>query len=75
MTLISHKYKFIFLRTMKTASSSIENFFRKYCLHDENNYYNTLMYKNEVISSAGIVGMEGSWNYMRKTGQKWAINC
>jgi hypothetical protein len=29
--IISHKYKFIFIKTMKTAGSSLEAFFSKVC--------------------------------------------
>ena len=31
MVLISHKYKFIYIKNVKTASSSVKNFFAKYC--------------------------------------------
>ena len=33
--LISHKYKFIFLKSMKTASSSVFSFFTPYCISPE----------------------------------------
>ena len=33
--LVSHKYKFIFLKSMKTASSSVFSFFTPYCLSPE----------------------------------------
>ena len=59
MVLISHKYKFIYLKTNKTASSSVEHFFTKYCVPDD------YIIKNEDYveyfeSDRGIVGPR--WN-------------
>jgi hypothetical protein len=35
MVLISHRYKFIYIQTRKTASSSVAAFFERYCLPSE----------------------------------------
>lgn len=33
--LISHKYKFIFLKAFKVSGTSTESFLERYCLSDE----------------------------------------
>jgi hypothetical protein len=56
--LVSHRKKFIFLKTAKTAGTSVEVFFEKYCFpkgawvfsHDREEYIN---------SNTGIVGYRG----------------
>jgi hypothetical protein len=57
MVLISHIYKFIYLKNYKVAGSSVESFFGQYCI-DPNEIPN---YKfkdetDEYISSYGIIG-------------------
>ena len=57
MVLISHKYKFIYIKNKKVASTSVEAFFQKFCLPEEEqkNYVPT----NETVyreTPAGIIG-------------------
>tara|TARA_Y100001938_G_C8041912_1_gene406616 strand:+ start:218 stop:949 length:732 start_codon:yes stop_codon:yes gene_type:complete len=56
MVLVSHKYRFIYIKNVRTASSAIQGLFRKYCVEEEEGYSletdpDTLL---EVSSSAGI---------------------
>lgn len=51
--LCSHLKKFIYLKTRKTASTTIEIFFEPYCLADQFKKNHSAF---ETISSAGIVG-------------------
>ena len=74
MTLISHKYKFIFIRPMKVASTSVEYFFRKYCMNieDQKKYKNNMEMDNEIINKYGIVSMQGCWNEFKKKNMRWS---
>lgn len=56
--LISHKYKFIFFKSIKTASSSVFEFFTPYCLPDEENFKheNYLDLSHIGFYKTGIVG-------------------
>lgn len=62
--LISHSHKFIYTKTVKTASTSVEIFFERYCLtvQDELEYLKTLPseFRNEYISASGIIGFRGT---------------
>jgi hypothetical protein len=55
--LASHRYKFIYIKTLKTAGTSTEAFFQRYCLSPEEE----LSYKpehsaNESVTKYGIIG-------------------
>lgn len=54
MVLVSHRHKFIYLKTKKTASTSVEAFFEPYCLDDPS--AEVAEYRDEHIGAAGIVG-------------------
>jgi len=57
MALVSHRKKFIFLKTAKTAGTSVECYFEKYCL-PEGEY--VFSHQREMhYSEAGIVGARG----------------
>ncbi|MCF8262161.1 MAG: sulfotransferase family protein [Melioribacteraceae bacterium] len=67
--LVSHKYKFIYTKTLKTAGTSIESYFERFCMHDGE--FQQLHYREEYESEVGIVGRRrlGSkeskwWNHM-----------
>jgi hypothetical protein len=53
--LISHSAKFIYLKTLKTASTSVEIYFEPYCV-DPKNYSGDRHERAEEVSSWGVVG-------------------
>jgi hypothetical protein len=55
MVLISHIYKFIYIKNFKVAGTSVEAFFEKYCL-DPNMVYKQTHERDEVVTKYGIVG-------------------
>jgi len=52
--LISHKYKFIFLKTQNTASTSTEIFFEQHCENNQNDVENH--FRKMLINEDGIIG-------------------
>jgi len=54
---VSHEKKFIFMKTAKTAGTSVEIFFEPYCLPPSSGVRRERT--EEVVSSAGIVGYRG----------------
>ena len=50
--LVSHKYKFIFIKTIKTAGTSTEIFFEPYCISSLSENHSRIMTKTDE----GIVG-------------------
>ena len=55
MVLVSHKYKFIYIKNEKVAGSSVESFFGKFCQDPNKEYhYNDTIY--ESIDEFGIIG-------------------
>ena len=54
--LVSHSHKFIFFKTIKTASTSIEVFFEPYCTDQPSDYRDGEEFIDEHISNVGIVG-------------------
>ena len=59
MVLVSHKYKFIYIKNKKVAGSSVESFFGKYCI-DPKKEYNRNDSISEHIDEFGIVGSRTS---------------
>lgn len=55
MVLVSHKYKFIYIKNIKVAGSSVESFFGKYCI-DPKKVYNYNDAISEHIDEFGIIG-------------------
>ena len=53
--LISHRKKFIYTKTLKTASSSVGSYFEKYCM-DKNDWLQE-EYRKQTISEDGIIGL------------------
>ena len=75
MTLVSHRYKFIFIKTRKVAGSSLESFLRQYCcdpntpvkiIHNTNkqqvNKFGVIAHNTHNNSSSSIrSGTGGIW--------------
>ena len=59
MVLISHRKSFIYIKTAKTASTSVEAYFEKYCL-DPNEKYEQIHLRQINISEFGIIGYRGA---------------
>jgi len=55
MTLISHKYKFIYMKNAKVAGSSVEYFFEKYCVKDTEAYEAKEFCLKPIVSKYGII--------------------
>ncbi|MFQ3619007.1 MAG: sulfotransferase family 2 domain-containing protein, partial [Cyanobacteriota bacterium] len=68
--LVSHGYQFIYTKTLKTASTSVEAYFEPFCV--EAGAVNLARVREESVSAAGIVGYRGPakpegcrwWNHM-----------
>lgn len=59
--LISHDKKFIYLKTIKTAGTSVEIFFQEHCLPKAHPcHLSPTHLMNETISNNGIVGHRGN---------------
>ena len=58
MVLISHKYKFIYIKNVKVAGTSVESFFEKYCMNPDKKYVKSERI-NTKISKYGIIGFRG----------------
>ena len=55
--LISHRKKFIFTKTVKTAGTSVESYFEQYCMPDGE--WQESHYRDEYVSESGIIGHRG----------------
>lgn len=56
--LVSHRKKFIYTKTFKTASTSVEVYFEPYCVPDGSWHFSH--YRDEMVGEAGIVGYRGA---------------
>jgi len=57
MVLISHRYKFIYIQTKKTASTSVSAFFERYCLpENEENTHKPNSKSNVYEGESGFIG-------------------
>lgn len=69
--LVSHRKKFIYLKTVKTASTSVESFFEPYCMPEGT--WEFEKFRNETVTVDGIVGYRGvkqrKWFGLRR--RKW----
>lgn len=81
--LLSHKHAFIYLKTFKTAGTSVEIYLEPACLPDEHPYEEA-HYRDAVVSTAGVIGqrnplrVDTSWfNHMsaaqvrEQVGDSW----
>lgn len=68
--LISHRHKFIYTKTIKTGGTSVESFFERFCM--ANNEWTMYRERDEYVSASGIIGYRGAnppqncmwWNHM-----------
>ena len=68
--LVSHRHRFIYTKTAKTAGTSVESYFEPYCMAEGE--WTSSGPREEYVSSAGIVGFRGGaipkgckwWNHM-----------
>ncbi len=56
--LISHRKRFIFTKTVKTAGTSVESYFERYCLPEGE--WTKCHTRDESVTDAGIIGFRGS---------------
>lgn len=55
--LVSHRKRFIYTKTMKTAGTSVEAYFERWCLPE--GVWSPSHYRDESVTEAGIVGYRG----------------
>lgn len=68
--LVSHRHRFIYTKTLKTAGTSVEAYFERFCMADGE--WAMSHARNEYVSKEGIVGFRGPnmpvnckwWNHM-----------
>jgi hypothetical protein len=69
--LVSHRYKFIYTKTRKTAGSSVESYFEPFCMRDGE--WTQRYFREQYVSATGIIGFRGKaakqgdaywWNHM-----------
>lgn len=71
--LVSHLRKFIFLKTVKTASTSVEIYLQPYCTIGSSDNADAIRQPTpELVSEAGIVGARGSYRGARFNGHEAA---
>jgi len=56
--LISHRYKFIYTKTVKTAGTSVESYFERFCMPEGE--WTPAHFREKYESPAGIIGYRGS---------------
>jgi hypothetical protein len=68
--LVSHRYGFIYTKTAKTAGTSVESFFERFCMPD--GAWKQMHSREQYISRVGIIGHRNAvippgttwWNHM-----------
>ena len=56
--IISHRKRFIFTKTVKTAGTSVESYFEKYCMREGE--WSKSHSRQEQVTDEGIIGFRGS---------------
>ena len=64
--LVSHRKKFIYTKTAKTAGTSVESYFERYCMPEGE--WTEEHSREEYMSEAGIIGFRGA---NRPQGTEW----
>ena len=66
--LVSHRHRFIYTKTRKTASTSVESYFEPYCMAEGE--WALSHNREQYVSASGIIGQRGMgpgyqwWNHM-----------
>lgn len=68
--LVSHRYRFIYTKTVKTAGTSVESFLEPFCLPEGE--WQATHFRPSTVTEAGIIGYRGPepaqihpwWNHM-----------
>ena len=68
--LVSHVCRFIYLKTIKTAGTSVEVYFEPFCI-DPKAWQGELHGRGELVSEFGIVGARGSEGRPATSGITW----
>jgi hypothetical protein len=68
--LVSHVCRFIYLKTIKTAGTSVELYFEPFCV-DPKTWQGELHGRGELVSDYGIVGARGSEARFETGGVTW----
>ncbi len=63
--LVSHRNRFIYTKTVKTAGTSIESYFEQYCMPEGEWAFSHA--REEYVSSTGIIGYRGA----DSSGKDW----
>jgi hypothetical protein len=63
--LVSHRKKFIYTKIVKTAGTSVESYFEKYCMPE--GAWEFAYYREVYDSEEGIIGYRGN----NATENKW----
>jgi hypothetical protein len=66
--LVSHRFRFIYTKTIKTAGTSVESYFERFCMPEGE--WTPAHYRPEYVSSAGIIGFRGE-GAPRRAGSTW----
>jgi len=67
--LVSHQKKIIYTKTVKTAGSSVELYFEKYCLNEGEWFFSHA--REEYESESGIIGFRGTMKNRILEPPKW----
>lgn len=55
--LVSHRKRFIYMKTIKTAGTSVESYFEQYCMRE--NEWKFMNSRDQYVTEAGIIGFRG----------------
>ena len=56
--LLSHRYRFIYTKTKKTAGTSVESYFEPFCMAEGE--WTARHFREEYVSDSGIIGLRGA---------------
>ena len=67
--LVSHRKRFIYTKTVKTAGTSVESYFEPYCMPEGEWEFSNA--REEYVSPTGIIGYRGDDKDARKSAKWW----